>query len=325
MTSIQQTQEEQAFADPWLVAVWPGMGQVAVSAGYYLMAKLEMYLLAELPQHDFFDIDHIDVKKGLVKKGRVPCSRLFVHKDPARQRDIIVLIGEAQPVSGKYAFCRRLVDVARELGVQRVFTFAAMATQMHPAEDARVLAATTDQEGLNELHRLEVDPLEDGQIGGLNGILLAAAAEQGLQGTCLLGEMPHIFAHLPFPKASLAVLKVFTMIADIDLDTRELADQARQMEERLGELLDELKRIARSSDRLESEPPVVDEQPENREFFPEELDAEAENNTRELIERLFLKARQDRSHAYELKHELDRLGLYREYEDRFLDLFKRLE
>ena len=26
--------------NPWLVAVWPGMGHVAMSAGYYLMAKL---------------------------------------------------------------------------------------------------------------------------------------------------------------------------------------------------------------------------------------------------------------------------------------------
>ena len=27
---------------PWLVAVWPGMGSVGVTAGYYLMAKLGM-------------------------------------------------------------------------------------------------------------------------------------------------------------------------------------------------------------------------------------------------------------------------------------------
>ena len=41
--------EEQKLNRPWLVAVWPGMGQVAISAGYYLMAKLGMHLLAELP------------------------------------------------------------------------------------------------------------------------------------------------------------------------------------------------------------------------------------------------------------------------------------
>ena len=35
---------------PWMVAVWPGMGHVAISAGYYLMAKLGMHILAEFPR-----------------------------------------------------------------------------------------------------------------------------------------------------------------------------------------------------------------------------------------------------------------------------------
>jgi hypothetical protein len=33
----------------------------------------------------------------------------------------------------------------------------------------------------------------------------------------------------------------------------------------------------------------------------------------------------DRSKAYELKNELDRLDVFRDYEDRFLDLFKKAE
>jgi hypothetical protein len=40
------------------------------------------------------------------------------------------------------------------------------------------------------------------------------------------------------------------------------------------------------------------------------------------IERLFEQAGKDRSKAFELKQELDRLGVFKDYEDRFLDLFK---
>ena len=43
---------------PWLVAVWPGMGSVALSAGYYLMAKLGMRQLGEIAAEDLFDINH---------------------------------------------------------------------------------------------------------------------------------------------------------------------------------------------------------------------------------------------------------------------------
>jgi hypothetical protein len=41
------------------------------------------------------------------------------------------------------------------------------------------------------------------------------------------------------------------------------------------------------------------------------------------LECLFSEAEQDRSRAYELKAELDRLGVFKDYEDRFLDLFKK--
>ena len=40
------------------------------------------------------------------------------------------------------------------------------------------------------------------------------------------------------------------------------------------------------------------------------------------IEQLFEEAKQNRSKAYVLKQELDRLEVFADYEDRFLDLFK---
>ena len=153
---------------------------------------------------ELFAIEHIEVKGGLIRSARLPRSRLFVWNDPQHRHDIVLFLGEAQPPIGKYAFCRRLIEYAKQLGVERVLTFAAMATQMHPEHDSRVFGAATDEQSLEELKRLELELLEDGHIGGLNGVLLGAAADGGLRGTCLLGEMPHIFAQLPFPKASLA-------------------------------------------------------------------------------------------------------------------------
>jgi hypothetical protein len=304
--------DEMKLNNPWLVAVWPGMGHVAISAGYYLMAKLDMELFAEFSPAELFDVEHVDVKEGLIQPVHRPRSRLFVRHDPDGKRDIVVFIGEAQPQTGKYAFCHRLIEFAQQLGVERVFTFAAMATQMHPERDARVFAATTDESCLHELQQLELELLEDGHIGGLNGVLLGAAAEAGLPGVCLLGEMPHVFLQFPFPKASLAVLETFTTIARLHVDTEELAEQARTVNEKLGEIL------ARVQEAMGHEPEVEEE------FIPElpeepKLSAADERH----IEELFELAEQDRSKAYELKQELDRLDVFKDYEDRFLDLFKR--
>jgi hypothetical protein len=46
---------------------------------------------------------------------------------------------------------------------------------------------------------------------------------------------------------------------------------------------------------------------------------------KQRIHELFAAARKDRSRAYELKQELDKLGVFQEYEDRFLNLFKDSE
>jgi proteasome assembly chaperone (PAC2) family protein len=307
--------EELKLNKPWLVAVWPGMGHVAISAGYYLMAKLGMHVLAEFSPRGLFEVEHIEIKKGLIHTGRLPRSRFFVWKNPGGEHDIIVFIGEAQPPSGKYAFCQKLIEFAKEHGVERVFTFGAMATRMHPAEPSRVFAAATDAASLTELQRLDVNILEEGNISGLNGVLLGVAADHGLTGCSLLGEMPHIFAQLPFPKAALAVLQVFTKFAGIPLDFTELTEQAEQMEHQLGEILAKVEQAM--TDQAEE-----GEEGDEEETYPApEPRLAPEDEAR--VERLFEQARENRSKAYELKGLLDKLEVFKDYEDRFLDLFKK--
>lgn len=298
---------------PWLVAVWPGMGHVALNAGVYLLSKLGMSIIAEFEASELFDVDHVEVKDGIIQTARRPRNRLFLWTDPDKKHDLVVFVGEAQPPIGKYAFCRQLIGHARELGVERIMTFAAMATQMHPEHRARVFGAATDEDSLEELKRLELQLLEDGQIGGLNGVLLGAAAEEGLRGACLLGEMPHIFSQLPFPKASLVILEVFATITGMDLDLSELAEQARTTEQQLGELLAQVEKAY--GPQFSSEEEEYTPEPAQ----PERLGAADQKR----IEALFEQATKDRSKAFELKQELDRLGVFKDYEDRFLDLFKK--
>ncbi|HEY8506418.1 MAG TPA: PAC2 family protein [Gemmataceae bacterium] len=309
--------EQLRLNHPWLVAAWPGMGNVALNAGVYLLAKLEMSSLAELEANELFDVDHVEVHEGIIRPGRRPRNRLFVRRDPEGKRDLVLFLGEAQPPLGKYPFCRQLLAHAREFGVERVLTFAAMATRMRPEQPSRVFAAATDAEGLEELKRLGLEPLEGGHIGGLNGVLLGAAAEAGLRGACMLGEMPHIFSQLPFPKASLAILEAFATLTGIEIDLDELAEQAREMDQRLGELLTRVEETYGQQFSGEGE----------EEEYAGEAGAEEPLGPEEVarIEKLFEEAARERAKAFELKRELDRLGVYKDYEDRFLDLFKKPE
>ncbi len=310
--------ELKNLKSPWMVAVWPGMGQVALNAGVYLMAKLGMNMIAELESSDLFDVEHVEVKDGLIQTGRKPHNRIFLWKDPDGTHDLIVFLGEAQPPVGKYQFCRQMIEQARSFGVERIFTFAAMATQMHPSNASRVFTAATDQESLDLVKQIEPVILEEGQIGGLNGILLGVAAEYNMPGACLLGEMPHIFTQFPYPKASVAILEAFSQLSGINVDLDELNEQAESMEQQLNDLMSQVERAYKPEDSEgdEEEIPIENLEPveAKRELTPAE---------RRSIESLFTQSSKERSKAFELKRELDRLGVFKEYEDRFLDLFKK--
>src|SRR4051794_17787708 len=167
--------EKLPLNHPWLVAAWPGMGAVALNAGVYLLAKLGMTLIAELQSSELFDVEQVEVKEGIIQAAHRPRNRFFLWNDPAEKHDLIVFLGEAQPPIGKYPFCRQLIDYTQKLGIERIFTVAAMATQMRPDQRSRVFAAATDEATLGELKRLELEVLEDGNISGLNGVLLGAA------------------------------------------------------------------------------------------------------------------------------------------------------
>lgn len=208
--------------------------------------------------------------------------------------------------------------MAREFGARRVVTFAAMASPIHPSAEARVFTVATTAELLDELRRQGVHVLEDGEISGLNGVLLAAALSHRLDGVCLLGEFPYFASHVPNPKASTAVLRAFSLLAGIGIDLDELEAQAEAVESSLTEHLERLQQVASTQVRF---PGTPDE--ETTEEEPSEVALTSEIEAR--IEALFQAASSDRSKALELKSELDRHGVFGRYEDRFLDLFKRGE
>lgn len=308
---------------PWLVAVWPGMGHVAISAGYYIMSKLGMEAVAEFSPRELFELNHVEVKDGLINTPRLPRSRFYLWNDPEKRHDIVMFIGEAQP-SGIVAFCQALVGYAKSLGVERIFTFAAMATAMHPEHPSRVFVAATDQEMLDELKSDDLQILNEGHISGLNGVVLGEAAAVGMHGACLLGEMPHIFSQLPFPGASLSVVKSFANLAKISIDLDELEQQAKVVAERLGELLMQVEEKLQAkqpeeSEEAEEETPEVETFPEP----PEPAEPQLSRDDLHRIHEMFEQARSDKSKAYILKQELDRLGVFNDYEDEFLDLFQK--
>jgi uncharacterized protein len=316
--------------DPWLVAAWPGMGLVGHLAAAYLARSLSAQVTGEIPPGEHFDLPKVDVKNGILVPRQPPRTLLSVWRGGDHPHDILILQSERQPESGARRFCDEVVALAKEHGVLRTFTFAAMAMPTSPDAPSRVFAAATDVALANELRGLGVEFLADGEIGGMNGLLLAAAAEHGLSGACLLGEFPFFASAVPNPKASASILRVFSRISGVPIDVSELDHQAVEVQKQLMVLVRQLEEVARAQSAAQgrSVRKQVEAEPEREvsEDWPAPSgDGGLSPEDQERIEGMFVAAAQDRSKAIHLKAELDRLDVFKKYENRFLDLFKRAE
>lgn len=312
-------------SEKWLIATWPGMGNVGVGACAYLLSKLNATMIHELQGDDYFDFTHIDVKDGLATPGRMPRSMFFEWSSTKNNHELLIFLGEAQPSQNGYALCKDVLNYAATRGVSRVITFAAMATQLHPSDDPNVFGIATDGEGIRRLQSLDVALLREGEITGLNGVLLAAAHERNLPALCLLGELPYFAAGVPNPKASKAVLEVFGAMADIQIDFTDLNKQAAAVEQGLIQLLERLQEAGGEQGEGEEGFDLPEIEQHASEDVDDEAEAKLDAESLARIESLFDAAERDRSKAVHLKQELDRLGVFKEYEDRFLDLFKQGE
>ena len=299
-----------------LLAVWPGMGHVALTAGFYLMSKLHMHEEEPLDTGDLFDLEHVDVEQGLARAGHIPVSHLYAY-DPKKGSPLGLVIGEAQPPLHKLEYCRRILDGAQKLGVRRVLTFAAMAVEEHPKEPARVFGVATHREGVESLRSHGIGVLESGQIKGMNGVFLAAAAQRGIPGICLLGTMPTFASQIPYPKASAVVLEAFLKLCGLAVDLEELKAYGKSIEQHLTAGLEKIQEALQGQESGEGPGASL---PGAEEAKATEGPTEED---RRKVEELLEQARKDRSKAFELKRELDRRGLFKEYENKFLDLFRR--
>jgi len=304
---------------PFFIAAWPGMGDVALKAASFLKDKLKAEEFAVFKPESFFQPQGVDIHEQIVATAKLPEGKFYFLKNKLSKNDLIIFISDAQPVLDKtYEYAKQIVSFAREFKVSTVFTFAALPSPIEHLKNPGVWAVATHKDLIDKMKKLSVRIMPTGHISGMNGLLLGAAKEEGIPGICLLGEIPFYTIQIENPMSSLAVLDVLAKIINVKIDYKELEDHAELINQEIDKFISFLK------DPESQEKPIGVDEIEN---IKETLSAYTKipDSVKKNIEKLFEDARNDISQANELKKELDRWSIYKEYEDRFLDLFRKPE
>lgn len=305
--------------DPYLIVAWPGMGEVAFKAAHYLVEKLPAKEFAQIPAQDFFYLTAATIKEGRLTLPELPENKFYYWKNLRGAHDLIIFLSATQPdLAEAQSYSRRILEVAKIFKVKMVIGFAAMPQTIDHAQEPGVWFSATSGQLVEQLKKYNLHLLSEGQISGMNGLFLGFAKKEGLDSFCLLGEIPLYTIQIENPRASKAVLETLGRILGMEIDLTSLADQARLMEEEINKLLEYLKLGPATLS------PIGEEEIEKIKKFLTQL-TRLPISVKEKIEKLFAQSKTDISHAKELKKELDKWNVYKEYEDRFLDLFKKSE
>lgn len=227
--------EEPRLENPVLIASWPGIGNIGVVAVNILRGMLKAEEIGEIEPWDLFYPRRVSVRKGELKNLEFPASKFYAQR--TETQDLILFIGEEQPSDGgrayaegtkAYRMANLVLDVAQKFECRRIYTSGAAVAAIHHTVRPRVWAVPNYERLIPEVKGYEntvvMSDIEDrggqGNISGLNGLLLGVAKKRGVEAICVMGEIPVYLQGLPFPypKASKSVIEVLASVLEIAID-----------------------------------------------------------------------------------------------------------
>jgi len=217
--------EKPKLKEPILIEGLPGVGNVGKLAAEHLMEELGGKKFADIFSK-YFPPQVLVSDEGIVK-----LVNNELHYVSGKVQDLIFLNGDYQGLSpeGQYELSDEIRQMAKDLGVKRIYTLGGYGLG-RMVKEPRVLGAATSDDLVEEMRKLGVvfNKGEPGSgIVGASGLLLGLGTLEGMEGVCLMGETSGYFVD---PKSAQSVLTVLTEILKVKIDFAKLETKAEQVE-----------------------------------------------------------------------------------------------
>ncbi len=232
---------------PMLIGGLPGIGNVGKIAAEYIVDKLKMQKLMEIFS-EYFPPQVFVSEEGVTYLVR---NSVYYKKLPGKS-DLMVLVGDFQGTTqeGQYELSYNTLEILTKFNLKTIYTLGGYSTGKI-VEAPRVLGAVTDRSMIKDLSSMGVvfpkgEP--GGGIIGSAGVMLGIGKELfSIDGACLMGETSGFFAD---PKSAMNVLKILSMIMQVDVDLADIEARSQQMEQITGKAAEEFQQRTQQRDDL---------------------------------------------------------------------------
>ena len=148
--------------------------------------------------------------------------------DPLSSKDLILLTGDSQPVvpGAEYVLSEQILDLITKFKISNIYSLASYVTGTF-VNDPKIYGTATNPEMVKSFRSFNISTLDNGNITGMNGLILGLGKLRGIEGICLLGETS---GYVIDAKASKNLLEILNNVLGIHINMDEMNKRSKDTE-----------------------------------------------------------------------------------------------
>jgi len=178
-----------------------------------------------LPQQS---MDLTSLKPATITSTTSTTSTNTSSNDPLSSKDLILLTGDSQPVvpGSEYVLSEQILDLITKFKISNIYSLASYVTGSF-VNDPKIYGTATNPEMVKTFRSFNISTLDNGNITGMNGLILGLGKLRGIEGICLLGETS---GYVIDAKASKHLLEILNNVLDIHINMDEMNKRSKDTE-----------------------------------------------------------------------------------------------
>ena len=158
----------------------------------------------------------------------IESSKSTTTNDPLSSKDLILLTGDSQPVvpGSEYVLSEQILDLITKFKISNIYSLASYVTGTF-VNDPKIYGTATNPEMVKSFRSFNISTLDNGNITGMNGLILGLGKLRGIEGICLLGETS---GYVIDAKASKNLLEILNNVLGIHINMDEMNKRSKDTE-----------------------------------------------------------------------------------------------
>jgi uncharacterized protein len=209
-----------------LIEAFPGIGLVGPMAGSYMVEKLGMEYIGYLNSDMFPPIASVH--------NSTPMHPARIYK--SEKYKFLLMVSEFTiPQALVQQLANEILAFSRKYSLQHIVSVGGMPSQKPTGS---IYITSADKDMLKKAVKLGMKPIQEGVVAGVTAALLVKSPEYGISTSDVMVEVD---PRITDPKYAEIAIEGLNKLLNMDIDLRELDQEAKEVETKIRELLKKIK------------------------------------------------------------------------------------